>query len=141
MELRQIWRRFAQWLRNPIDTVRSPPLKHIDWFNVTFDDDRVTIHASPPGRENWAAEFPWSTIVGVCFKAEDFLLSDGIYIFTTERPESYVIPTEAIGGSELWGEILRRGLFDAELAITAACSSEGLFCWPQEMTYLQVRAS
>jgi hypothetical protein len=60
------------------------------------------------------------------------LVSDGIYVFTRERPESYVIPTEARGGGELWSEILRRKLFDATLAIEAASSTGGLYCWPSE---------
>jgi hypothetical protein len=58
-------------------------------------------------------------------------MSDGIYVFTTLRPESFVIPAEASGGAALWNEIVRRGLFDAELAIEAASASEGLFCWPE----------
>ena len=58
------------------------------------------------------------------------MASDGIYVFTSDRPESYAIPTEAVGGSELWEEILRRGLFDPTLAIKAARSEEGLYCWP-----------
>jgi len=58
------------------------------------------------------------------------MYSDEIYVFTTQRPESYLIPTEAKGGSELWSEIIRRGLFGPELAIKAASSVEGLFCCP-----------
>ncbi len=56
--------------------------------------------------------------------------SDGIYIFTQSRAEAFVIPTEAHGGQEFWAEILRRGLFDAELAIRAATSVAGDFWWP-----------
>jgi hypothetical protein len=66
----------------------------------------------------------------VCFKAEEFLVSDGIYIFIEGRPQSYAIPLEARGGQELWSELIERGLFDAELAIQAATSTGGLFCWP-----------
>ena len=58
------------------------------------------------------------------------MASDGIYVFTSERPQSFVIPTEADGGLEVWNELVRRGLFDAELAIKAALAEEGLFCWP-----------
>jgi hypothetical protein len=59
-------------------------------------------------------------------------LSDGIYVFTNQRPESYVIPTEANGGGALWSEILRRGLFDPSLAIEAARSTGGIYCWPPQ---------
>jgi hypothetical protein len=109
---------------------KSKPLN--EWFFVTFDDTAVHMRVEPPGRAAWSQDFRWDTVIRVCFKAEDFLVSDGIYLFTTERPESYVIPTEANGGGELWGEILRRGLFDAELAIEAAVSTGGLYCWPKE---------
>jgi len=57
---------------------------------------------------------------------------DDIYLFTHLRPESYVIPTEAHGGPELWNEIIERGLFDAKLAIEAATSVGGVFCWPPD---------
>lgn len=102
----------------------------IDWFTVTFDDEHVYLDVHPPGRAAWTDQFAWSTIHHIAFKAEDFLVSDGIYVFTTQRDNSYAIPSEAVGGAELWGEILRRGLFDAELAIEAAAASEGLFIWP-----------
>ncbi len=37
----------------------------------------------------------------------------------------------ADGGGDLWGEIINRGLFDAELAIKLATGLEGLHCWPE----------
>jgi len=102
-----------------------------DWFHVRWDDVAVQLDVSPPGRESWRARFEWSSVSRVCFKAEDLLMSDGIYVFTAQRPESYAIPMEADGGAELWDELVRRGLFDAELAIRAAGAAEGLFCWPE----------
>jgi hypothetical protein len=101
-----------------------------EWFFVTFDDKAVQMRAGPPGEKPWSQEFAWDTVTRICFEANDVYMSDGIYVFTTQRPGSYVIPTEAQGGAELWGEILRRKLFDAELAIKAACSTGGLYCWP-----------
>jgi hypothetical protein len=106
-----------------------PPLEQ--WFRVTWDGDKVILHVAPPGRAAWSAEFSWSTISRICFKAEGLELSDGIYVFTSVRPESYVIPIEAAGGAAFWDEIIRRGLFDAELAIEVASAPEGLFCWPR----------
>src|SRR5438045_1037822 len=102
----------------------------LDWFSVTFDDQTVVLSAAPPGRDPWTQQFHWNSIIRVCFAAEDLYQSDGIYIFTTQRPESYAIPTEAIGGHELWSEILRRKLFDSKLAIEAAMSFKKLYCWP-----------
>lgn len=102
-----------------------------EWFHVRWDAVAVHLDVSPPDREPWSASFEWSSIRRVCFKAEGLLASDGIYVFTSQRPESYVIPTEADGGGELWDEILRRGLFDARLAIEVAAATEGLYCWPE----------
>jgi hypothetical protein len=101
-----------------------------DWFRITFDHEYVRLDVAPPGREPWKERFAWASIVRVCFKAEGLEASDGVYVFISSRPESYAIPAEADGGAEFWTEIIRRGLFDAELAIEAATASEGLFCWP-----------
>ncbi len=118
------------WIRRLV--ARSRPRPVGEWFHVAFDDERVSIRAEPPGRDPWAQEFSWSTVERICFKAEDFFVSDGIYVFTSQRPESYVIPTEAEGGAELWVEIIRRGLFDPQLAIEAMRSPGGLFVWPPD---------
>ena len=118
----KIFSRIRAWL------ARRRPRRLEQWFIVSFDDQKVEIRAAPPGRESWEAEFPWSSITRICFEATDFMTSDGIYVFTTLRPESYAIPTEARGGQALWNEILRRGLFDADLAIVAAGSPGGLYC-------------
>ena len=115
-------------IRSLFASPRPKPISQ--WFFVTFDDRPVYLRAEPPGKPAWSQHFAWSTVVRVCFKAEDVFASDGIYVFTTVRPESYVIPTEAHGGAELWSEILRRKLFDAALAIEAASSTGGLYCWP-----------
>lgn len=101
-----------------------------EWFFVTFDELAVQLRAEPPGKPAWSQQFTWDSVVRICFKAEDLLASDGIYVFTSQRPESYAIPTDATGGAEFWSEILRRKLFDADLAIKAAQSTKGLFCWP-----------
>jgi len=116
----------AAWIKR-----RSASTKKLEeWFVVSHDEVGVRLDVSPPGRQPWQDSFSWSSVQRVCFKCEGLEASDGIYIFTSQRPESYVIPTEALGGSEIWNEILRRGLFDPELAIRAAASVEGLFCWP-----------
>ncbi|MCB1168157.1 MAG: hypothetical protein KDK37_15645 [Leptospiraceae bacterium] len=103
-----------------------------DWYHVRFDDNEVHLKTDPPDREGWEQSFTWDSIVRICFENGDWLSSDTIYVFTSERPESYVIPTEADGGSAFWGEIIGRKLFDAELAIEMATQSEGFACWPPE---------
>ena len=100
------------------------------WFSVRFDEQAITLQVGPPGSASRREVIPWQRILRVCFKAEDIGVSDGIYIFTDERPQSYAIPIEADGGQALWNEILRRNLFAAELAIQAAMAIDRLFCWP-----------
>lgn len=98
---------------------------------VTFDDAAVHLQDSARRAEPQSQQFRWDSIVRICFAAEDYLVSDGIYVFTTQRPESYAIPMDSVGGVELWNEILRRELFDAELSLLASSSiTPQLFCWP-----------
>jgi hypothetical protein len=102
----------------------------MEWFVVTYDRESVHLRVSPSPATAWEVTFRFDEIVRVCFEAEGLYGSDRIYIFVRGRDESYVIPTEAVGGSALWGELIERHLFDAKLAITAATTEEGLFCWP-----------
>lgn len=98
---------------------------------MEWDADVVRLRVSPPAPQPWSASFRWDAVTRVCFHAEGPEVSDGIYVFTRGRPEIFAIPTEAAGGAEFWAEVLRRGLFDPELAITAAGASRGLYCWPE----------
>jgi len=102
------------------------------WYHVSFDENTVFLDVNPPGGEGWKDQFQWNDIIRVCFQIGDLWVSDELYIFTYKRLESYVIPTEANGGPEFWGEIIRRDLFDAELAIKIASATEGLYCWPED---------
>ena len=110
------------------DAPKTPTLD--EWFLVNFDSEFISLEVSPPNRSAWTAQIEWKRIIRVCFNAGDLYNSDDIYIFTDERPESYLIPTEANGGSALWEEILKRNLFDAETAIEATTSTNKLFCCP-----------
>ena len=101
------------------------------WFHVTFDDTHVHLDVHPPGRPAWRDAFPWSAIVRVCFKDEGPYASDGLYIFTTLRPESFVIPTEADGGDALFVALFGRGYFPDEVFRQAISSTDGgFYCWP-----------
>jgi hypothetical protein len=106
----------------------SPPLT--EWFQVRFDDAGINLQVSPPEQESWAAQIKWERIIRVCFNAGDLDNPDVIYVFTDERPESYPIPSEADIEGALWNEMLRRKLFDAEIAIEAMSSTNKLFCCP-----------
>lgn len=103
----------------------------IQWFQVRFDDVAITLEVTPPEREAWEARIEWARIIRVCFQTGDYLYTrDELYIFTDERPESYRIPIEAVGGDALWNEIIRRDSFPAALAIEAASTTDRLFCHP-----------
>jgi len=103
-----------------------------EWYNLSFDDISVYRDVRPPGGEAWKDRFEWKDIIRICFQTGDLYSSNELYIFVTDRKESYLIPMEADGGLELWGEIIDHGLFDAELAIKIATVSEqGLYCWPE----------
>ena len=105
-----------------------------EWYHVSFDDELVYIKIDIPGREEINDSLRWSEIIRICFKTGDFLSSDEILIFIKSRPESYLIPTEADGAPGLWGEIIKRRFFDAELAIKAVSASDGeVFCWPKDI--------
>jgi len=101
------------------------------WFQVGFDETAIVLEVTPAEREAWTARIEWRRIIRVCFKTGDYFYTcDEIYIFSDERPESFLIPMEAVGAEGLWDEIMRRDLFSAALAIEAASTTDKLFCQP-----------
>jgi hypothetical protein len=102
------------------------------WFHVRFDETTVHIEAEPPGRNPWKDSFRWEDIVRVVYEVEGAYLSDGIYIFTKKRPESYAIPVEADGGPQFWRQLLKLGYFDPALAKKIPGATGGRFEWPTE---------
>ena len=103
---------------------------HESWYQVRFDAENVYRAAQPPGKPGWSDHFAWADIIRVCLEVEEFTLTDGLYIFSRTRPESYAIPMSAEGALDLLNELIRRGLFDAHMAAEAATAEGGLFCWP-----------
>jgi hypothetical protein len=101
------------------------------WYRVHFDDERVHRAAQPPDQPAWSDAFAWADVVRVCLEVEDFTGAGGLYLFTRQRPESYAIPMFADGALDLLQELVRRGLFDGQLALDAASAESGLFCWPE----------
>lgn len=63
---------------------------------------------SPPGKAAWSDKFKWADIERICFEATDYMFSDDLYFFTAGRSESYVIPTEAKGGCEIWQLVIEK---------------------------------
>ena len=104
--------------------------KLAEWYHVHFDDRAVYRDVAPPGAEPWSDEFAWGDVVRVCFLTGSLFESDELYIFTSMREESYVVPTEAAGGQALVDELLRRELFSTEMMIEAVGTEGQLFCWP-----------
>jgi hypothetical protein len=119
---------FFHFVRAAWNYPKSPPLS--EWFQVRFDAAIISLRVNPPKQESWGAEIKWERIIRICFNAGDLDNPDVIYVFTDERPESYSIPSEADIEGALWNEILRRKLFDAEIAIEAMSSTNKLFCCP-----------
>ena len=102
------------------------------WYHVSFDEEYIYRNVDPLGQEGWNDKLRWEDIIRICYHPGGFLETDELYIFTKEREESYLIPLEADGTQELWGKILERNLFDAEMAIKLATMSDGLYCWPED---------
>lgn len=103
-----------------------------DWYHVRFDEKALYRDVAPAGRAPWTDAFDWADVIRVCFMAGDGLTSDDLYVITSKREESYLIPTDADGGSALTGELIRRGLLPAEMLLEAMKTGGRLFCWPSD---------
>lgn len=103
-----------------------------EWYHVSFDDTHVYRNVAPPGAEAWEDSFTWASVIRVCYeRSEDFYTPDSIYVFIEGREESFEIPTEASGGTDLWGAIIERKLFDAQTSIDISIGRrQGVTCWP-----------
>lgn len=101
------------------------------WYFVEFDERLIYVKAHPPHKQGWQYQFAWQDIVRVCFESGGLDVSDCLYIWIDNQEDSYMIPTEANGGSEFFLELNRRGLFPDDLMKQAACSTDGrLYCYP-----------
>lgn len=121
-----MFRKIVNWIKS-----RQEGWKLENWYVVSWDEEFIYRTVTPPKMKHWDDRIRWDEINRICFHGTDYLQTDELILFTKEREESYVIPMEATGGQELWNLILEKGLFNAELAIEAASSPEGLFCWPK----------
>lgn len=121
--------RFWDWLERTTPPVPPAPAPE-EWFEVAFDEENIHLDVKPPATARQES-IPWRRIERICYRVDEMGASDGIYLFLAQRAESVAIPVEAKGGDHLWQEILRRGLFDPELAIRVATSIEGVYCWPR----------
>ncbi|MHA2503840.1 MAG: hypothetical protein ACXAE3_13350 [Candidatus Kariarchaeaceae archaeon] len=101
----------------------------IPWFVVRVNEDTIELDVSPPGMPSWTASINWDECIRICFKTGDFLDSDELYIFVRGREHSYLIPMDGDGTSQLWEEILNRGLFDPKVAIELMSTNGELKCF------------
>ena len=84
------------------------------WYHVTFDDKSIYRDVKPPNSESWNDRLYWKDIVRVCFNPEtEYFETDELYIFTSKREESYLIPIEADGGVELWNELIEKKFYSS----------------------------
>ncbi len=121
----------------------NSPTDNIDWYQVTFDEAYIYRDVTPPPYREWRKLFKkvtpkpwndrikWSDINQICFQALGLYDSDLILIHIHDETGYYSIPMEAMGGLELWTEILERKLFDEQLAVQAMGSiNNEIFCTP-----------
>lgn len=100
-------------------------------FDVSFDGEHVVV-VEQRRSEVTEERFCWSSVRRVCFEDRG-LSSDVFYVFTSERPEAFMIPVEASGGNALWDALRQRGLFPEPVSAAAVRSTDGgLYCWPDE---------
>lgn len=119
------------WLKNLWCGFFAPMLELSEWYFVQFDEQNVYVNANPPNKESWAYQFEWQSIQRVCFEDGGLRQSDCLYIWVQNQERAYMIPTEASGGSELFGELNKRGFFPDDLMKQAASSTDGgLYCYP-----------
>ena len=102
----------------------------MDWYSISFDEQTISLDVRPPDLDSWKAVIRWEDIIRVCYKTGEFLEPDDIYIFIRNREHSYRIPSTAMNAEELWTEIIRRELFDAEVAIQLMTTSNEMQCFP-----------
>lgn len=118
----------------------KPLSDNISWYKVYFDDNHIYRDVIPPdyrswrkgwkkiSQEPWKDKISWVDIDQIFFVATDLYDSDEILFQMRDNDKHFLsIPVEAIGGNELWLEILNRKLFDEKLALEAMTSTGGIF--------------
>ncbi len=102
----------------------------MDWYSISFNEQTISFDVRPPNLSPWNATIRWDEISRVCYKTGEFPEPDDIYIFVRNREHSYRIPSTATNAEDLWAEILRRDLFDAEVAVQLLTTSNEIQCFP-----------
>ena len=98
---------------------------------VEFDDAQVRVRVLADLEAEWNQTFQWSNITRVCFKDGGLLSSDVVYVSLNDRQKPAVVPTEALGGPQFFGELCHRGYLPESVWRRAVGdTSGGLHCWP-----------
>ena len=109
----------------------APPKPLSAQLFVDFDDEGVRMRTPDGNDERWNRAFGWSEVVRVCFRDEGLDHSDLLLIELRYQPRPVVVPTEAMGGPALFGELATRGLFPEDVWRKAIGETGGrTFCWP-----------
>jgi hypothetical protein len=108
---------------------RPKPLDQL--LIVEWDDEQVDVRVLERLEADWNQSFKWSDVVRVCFKDAGIYSSDVLLIEVAGRERPVVVPTEAKGGSELFGALAGRGLFPEDVWRKAIGETGGAtHCWP-----------
>lgn len=100
---------------------------------VEFDAEGIRVLVLQRVSMNWEQAFRWDEIAKVCFKDGGIYRSDILFIELRDQEKPAVVPTEARGGSEFFGELCGRGLFPLEVMRSAIRETGGgMHCWPQK---------
>ncbi|MBU1281802.1 MAG: hypothetical protein KJ989_06195 [Gammaproteobacteria bacterium] len=117
--------------RKLVDSFKRRNANVSDWYQVSFNAFQISISAQPPGKDSWEQSVNWESIIRVLWQGEGGIISDGIYLFTSERSESYVIATDARGGESFVKELINRKYFSSQKFSEAVLQPYGSYCWPE----------
>ena len=117
--------------RKLVDSFKRRNANVSDWYQVSFNEFQISISAQPPGKDSWEQSVNWESIIRVLWQGEGGIISDGIYLFTSERSESYVIPMDARGGESFVKELINRKYFSSHKFSEAVLQPYGSYCWPE----------
>jgi hypothetical protein len=112
--------------------------QHRGWwasFSVASDDSGFTVTEHQRRKQRIAQGAAWNDVYGVCFK-DAGLGCDCFFIFARNHQEPIMVPVEASGGLEFWGQLKERLLFPQEISGQCVQSSKSgaEFWWPPEMS-------
>ncbi len=102
-------------------------------LTVVCSDDGVSIRVLADMDDSWNQSCRWSEITRVCFKDEGSYQSDLILLEVGNRHRPVIVPTEARGADEFFGQLADRGLFAREIRAKAMAETGGAtHCWPED---------